>query len=607
MVKLAPPLDGRTAEDIVQQVKQLLSIYLPDRFAADRPLGSNNEALVRIFAHYGELMLQRLNQTPEKNFLAFLNLLGSSQLPPQPARVPLTFYLSTGSEADAAVPIGTQVAALPEKGKSDPTIFETERELIVTATQLKSLWSHDPAQDRYTDHRQLLQVRATSAESVFQGKSLLEHTLYLGHSQILGHEHLQTLDILWKLEKPLEDERSLQWQIWNGANWEVITPSVDETNGLRQSGKLSFSNLKTVPVVAVHSQQNHWIRGRLTTPIVNSNEPRSDSVRVSQLPVVSEVSLRTDLSQSNLKPEAAFTNTFPLDFSKPFFPLGEKPAFGDTFYLACRPAFGQIDARIKLKVSLMDHSIKPSANLKLVWEYSQGQQWVVLGSSTTAKDASPTGDLFNFKDGTFALTKSGEVEFTIPAEQKSAIATLNGVENIWLRVRIEEGNYGLESQIRPNLSDSGKLQDPPILFGPATFAPPCIREIAISYQLEQTATQTTAEAIALAIENNFQFTTAQVPFAPFQPSPDENPALYLGFQPPVNQRFPNRVLSLYVAALVSEYRPDVQHDHSSSARLIWEYWDGFTWQTLTVEDSTRALTHSGLVEFLVPESFLVLS
>jgi predicted phage baseplate assembly protein len=603
MVKLAPPLDRRTAEDIVQQVKQLLSIYLPDQFAADRPLGSNNEALVRIFAHYGELMIQRLNQTPEKNFLAFLNLLGASQLPPQPARVPLTFYLSTGNEADAVVPIGTQVAALPEKGKSDPTIFETERELIVTATQLKSLWSHDPAQDRYTDHRQLLQPRATSAESVFQGKNLLEHTLYLGHSQILGHEHLQTLDIIWKLERSSEDERSLQWQIWNGADWEVITPSVDETNGLRQSGKLSFSNLKTVPVVAVHSQQNHWIRGRLTTPIVNSNEPRPDSVRVSQLPVIAEVSLRTDLSQSNLKPEAAFTNTFPLDFSKPFFPLGEKPAFGDTFYLACRPAFGQIDARIKLKVSLMDRSIKPSANLKLVWEYSQGQQWVVLGSSTTAKDTSPTDDLFKFKDGTFALTKTGEVEFTIPAEQKSAIATLNGVENIWLRVRIEEGNYGLESQIRPNLSDSGKLQDPPILFDPATFAPPCIREIAISYQLEQTAMQTTAEAIALVIENNFQFTTAQVPFAPFQPSPDENPALYLGFQPPVNQRFPNRVLSLYVAALVSEYRPDVQHDHSSSARLIWEYWDGLTWQTLTVEDSTRALTHSGLVEFLVPESF----
>jgi Baseplate J-like protein len=599
MVKLAPPLDRRTAADIVQQVKHLLNIYLPDRFSADRPLGPTHEALVQIFARYGELIIQRLNQTPDKNFLAFLNLLGASQLPPQPARVPLTFHLSTGSEVDAVVPVRTQVAALPEKGESDPVIFETERELTVTATQLKSLYSNDPAQDRYTDHQQLLQFSTSSAELVFQGNRPQEHTLYLGHSQILGHEPLQTLDILWKLQnqQPLEDERSLQWEMWNGEEWEAITPSVDETNQLRQSGKLSFSSLKTVPVVAVNAVLNRWLRGRLLTPIVKSNEPQSDRVRASQLPVVTDVSLRADLSQSNLKPDAAFINAFPLDFSKPFFPLGEKPIFGDTFYLACRPVFGQTNARISLDVKLMDRSGNPSDNPKLIWEYSQGQQWVALGSSTKT-DVSSTDTRFNFKDGTSALTKSGLVEFTIPAEQKPAIAAVNGAENFWLRVRIEEGNYGIDVQYVPKADKPEEFT-----FKLATFKPPCIREITIAYSLEQTATQSTAEAISLFSENNFQFTSVQGTFAPFQTSSDENPALYFGFQPPPHQRFPNRVLSLYVAAQANQYRPDVQHDRSSSARLIWEYWDGLTWQTLAVEDDTQALTHSGLVQFLVPEAF----
>jgi Baseplate J-like protein len=601
MAKLAPPLDRRTASDIVQQVKHLLNVYLPDRFSADRPFGQTHEALVQVFARYGELIIQRLNQTPEKNFLAFLNLLGASQLPPQPARVPLTFHLSTGSEVDAVVPVGTQVAALPEKGESDSVIFETERELIVTATQLKSLYSYDPAQDRYTDHQQLLQFSASSTELIFQGSRPLEHTLYLGHSQILGHEPLQTLDILWKLQnpQPLEDERSLQWEMWNGEDWEAITPSVDETNHLRQSGRLSFSPLKTVPVVAVNTVLNRWLRGRLLTPIVKSNEPQSDRVRASQLPVVTDVSLRADLSQSNLKPDAAFINAFPLDFSKPFFPLGEKPTFGDAFYLACRPVFGQTNAQISLDVKLMDRSGNPSDNLKLIWEYSQGQQWVVLGSSTKT-DVSSTDARFNFKDGTSALTKSGLVEFTIPAEKKPAIAAVNGAENFWLRVRVEDGNYGIEAQFHPNLA---KPPEPAIIFEPATFKPPCIREITIAYSLEQTATQSTAEAIALFSENNFQFTSVRGTFAPFQTSSDENPALYFGFQPPPHQRFPNRVLSLYVAAQTNQYRPDVPHDRSSSARLIWEYWDGLTWQTLTVEDDTQALTHSGLVEFLMPEAF----
>jgi hypothetical protein len=48
---------------------------------------------------------------PEKNFLAFLNLIGTELLPPQPARAPLTFRLAENSPVDALVPAGTQAAA----------------------------------------------------------------------------------------------------------------------------------------------------------------------------------------------------------------------------------------------------------------------------------------------------------------------------------------------------------------------------------------------------------------------------------------------------------------------------------------------------------------
>jgi hypothetical protein len=610
MVELAPLIDQRTAADLAQQVKQLLHQYLPNHFATDQSLGPTNEALVQIFARYGELIIQRLNQTPEKNFLAFLNLLGAAQLPPQPARVPLTFYLSTGSGVDAVAPIGTQVAALPEKGDSNPIIFETERELIVTATQLKSLYSHNPDLDQYTNHQQLLQLGATSAESVFQGNLPLEHTIYLGHREILGHEHLQTLDIQWQLKNQqlLEDERSLQWEMWDGQQWKGIVPSIDETNHLRQSGKLSFNQLKTVPSSTIYALQNSWIRGRLLTPIVKSTHSRRERVRASQLPEVIDVSLSADLSQSQLKPDTGFANAFSLDISKPFFPLGERPTFGDTFYLACRAAFGQTDTEISLNVTLMNSSIEPSDTLKLVWEYSQGQQWSVLGSSkpkSKSKSApvsnpedSTTNAQFKFEDGTSALTESGMVKFTIPAAQRATIATQNSVENIWLRVRIEAGNYGVDIKYIPK-----KDKPEEFTFTPATFAPPCIKDITIGYTLVQTASQSTREAIALVSENNFQFKALTGSFTPFQPFPDENPALYFGFQPPAQQTFPNRVLSLYIATQRNQYQFDVRHDHSSTARLLWEYWDGLTWQTLTVEDSTRALTHSGLVEFLVPETF----
>ncbi|MGB8699817.1 MAG: hypothetical protein WCD18_10405, partial [Thermosynechococcaceae cyanobacterium] len=186
MVKLAPLIDRRTAPDIAYQVKHLLRYYLSEQFNGSPNNGANSEALIQIFARYSELMIQRLNQVPEKNFLAFLNLLGASQLPPQPARVPLTFSLTTGTLADAVVPAGTQVAALPENGEQDPVIFETEQELVVTASQLKSLWSDDPEHDRFTNHEKLLGANSSEPEYLFQGNTPLDHIAYLGHRDILG-------------------------------------------------------------------------------------------------------------------------------------------------------------------------------------------------------------------------------------------------------------------------------------------------------------------------------------------------------------------------------------------------------------------------------------
>ena len=64
-------------------------------------------------------MIERLNQASDKNFLAFLDMIGTSPLAPEPARVPLTFTVVAGSTTDGVVPAGTQVAA--RRPKARPT------------------------------------------------------------------------------------------------------------------------------------------------------------------------------------------------------------------------------------------------------------------------------------------------------------------------------------------------------------------------------------------------------------------------------------------------------------------------------------------------------
>ena len=102
--------------------------------AADAPdaLG----VLVQIAARFAGLVVDRVNRSPEKHELAFLNLTGAQPLPPRPARVPLTFALSPSSPVEAVVPAGTQVTASPLEGEEDDVVFETDRDLVVTRAGL---------------------------------------------------------------------------------------------------------------------------------------------------------------------------------------------------------------------------------------------------------------------------------------------------------------------------------------------------------------------------------------------------------------------------------------------------------------------------------------
>lgn len=177
-------VDERNAAKVAAQVRDLLPHYVPGWQTRETGPG---EALVRIFGRFCEIVIDRLNQAPEKNFLAFLDFLGASPLPPQPARAPLTFYLAQKAKG-ATVPARTQVAAAPAPGEQEPVIFETEQELQVTATNLDSLLIRDPIRDAYTDGSQILSRPLPLPDQIaverkplpaFRGEKPIPHILYV--------------------------------------------------------------------------------------------------------------------------------------------------------------------------------------------------------------------------------------------------------------------------------------------------------------------------------------------------------------------------------------------------------------------------------------------
>src|SRR5918911_4565078 len=131
----APPVVPRDSRGLAEQTAALAQTYSDWRPRPDgRP--DAGQALIEIFARFAELVVERINRAPEKNYLAFLNLIGTQMLPPRPARVPLTFTLSANSPIDVAVPAGTQASAPPLEGEADEITFSTERNLVVTRSQL---------------------------------------------------------------------------------------------------------------------------------------------------------------------------------------------------------------------------------------------------------------------------------------------------------------------------------------------------------------------------------------------------------------------------------------------------------------------------------------
>ena len=87
-----PLIDKRTPAEIAEQTRELLRDNLQDYGWNEQSDGGEaGRALVGVFAHYCGLVIERINRAPEKNFLAFLDLLGNSLTPPRPAQAPLSF------------------------------------------------------------------------------------------------------------------------------------------------------------------------------------------------------------------------------------------------------------------------------------------------------------------------------------------------------------------------------------------------------------------------------------------------------------------------------------------------------------------------------------
>src|SRR6266516_3857413 len=110
MVLPAPNLDDRRFQDLVDDAKRLVMRRCPEW--TDHNVSDPGVTLIETFAFMTDQLLFRLNQVPDKLYVKFLELIGLRLIPPTPARVPVTFWLSAPAVTPVVIATTTKVGTL---------------------------------------------------------------------------------------------------------------------------------------------------------------------------------------------------------------------------------------------------------------------------------------------------------------------------------------------------------------------------------------------------------------------------------------------------------------------------------------------------------------
>jgi uncharacterized phage protein gp47/JayE len=139
-----PKVDERKYSDLYRQLRESVPHYTPQWAATSQD--DAGVALLKIFSYLAEQVVSRFNEVPRKSFIGFLDMLGIKLLPARPARVPLTFQLTKGTEKEVLIPARSR-AASDKTDLREELPFETEKNLLAIPSALKKAISIDPLND----------------------------------------------------------------------------------------------------------------------------------------------------------------------------------------------------------------------------------------------------------------------------------------------------------------------------------------------------------------------------------------------------------------------------------------------------------------------------
>ncbi|MET7758945.1 putative baseplate assembly protein [Streptomyces sp. NPDC005389] len=255
----APHLDDRRFQQFVDDAKRYIQQACPEW--TDHNVSDPGVTLVEAVAHMADQLVYRLNRVPEKNHLAFLDLLGVTLFPPAAARADITFRLSAPQPEPVVLPTGTEVST-GRTETEEAVVFATAADLTVVPCSLTHILRQEAGgapEDRSQD------LRGGADVPAFSPLPRVGDLLLLGLSAAVPACVL-VLDLDSRVDGVGVDPRRppLVWEAWTGAEgWVVCEVDEDSTGGLNRPGEVVLHMPSGHAVSRLGGHEAGWVRCRV--------------------------------------------------------------------------------------------------------------------------------------------------------------------------------------------------------------------------------------------------------------------------------------------------------------------------------------------------------
>ncbi len=276
-----PPLDDRRFQDIVDEAKKRIPHYCKEW--TDHNVSDPGVTMIELFAWMTDMLLYRLNRVPELHYVRFMEMLGITLKSPQPAKVPVTFWLSAPQTGQVTIPEATEVSSIQTE-RERPIIFSTDEDLVIHPPVLKKVYSRMTSSSG--DKKSLVEHNLRRLEAGFEGGNIftelpqLDDAIYFGFENDLSY-HILGFEFDFDPAGGAGIDPTMPPYVWEasirgeGAHWETCAVEMDTTRGMNGSGRIQI-HLPAVGKQEVNQESMYWVRARV---VDLSEQMRRDGAR----------------------------------------------------------------------------------------------------------------------------------------------------------------------------------------------------------------------------------------------------------------------------------------------------------------------------------------